>query len=124
MIIKNSDIKNLINRSNHDSVAISIISVSYDENLEALERRIPSIIETIWLDSQAEAGDGDNLYEDRPEYLGVEELSASSVDLKFRVKVAEKNIFQGRRKLNRDLKVAFDREGIGIPYPQLDVHQK
>ena len=28
------------------------------------------------------------------------------------------------RKLNRDLKVAFDRESISIPFPQLDIHQK
>ena len=125
MIVKNSDIKNLINRSNHDSVAISLISVAYEENLEALEKRIPYIIDNIWAQAEAavEAG-ADKIYEDRPEYLGVEDLTDSSVVLKFRVKVAEKDIFQGRRMLNRDLKVAFDREGIAIPYPQLDVHQR
>ena len=125
MIVKNSDIKNLINRSNHDSVAVSIISVSYEENLEALEKRIPFIIDDIWAQAQAEVeAGGESVYEGKPEYLGVEELSSSSVDLKFRVRVSEKDIFQGRRKLNRDLKVAFDREGVAIPFPQLDIHQK
>ncbi len=125
MIVKNSDIKNLINRSNHDSVAISLIAVSYDENLEALEKKIPFMLEGIWTEAQAIAEQaGNNIYEAIPEYLGVEDLSDSAVVLKFRVKVAEKDIFQGRRMLNRDLKVAFDREGIGIPFPQLDIHQK
>ncbi len=125
MIIKNSDIKNLINRSNHDSVAVSLISVAYEENIEALEKRIPYIIDDIWAkaEAQVEAG-AEKIYEDKPEYLGVEDLTDSAVVLKFRVKVAEKDIFQGRRMLNRDLKVAFDREGIAIPFPQLDIHQK
>jgi len=125
MIVKNSDIKNLINRSNHDSVAISEIAVAYEENLEALELKIPRILDAIWDEAQKKAAEtGVAVYEDKPVYLGVEALADSSVVLKFRVKVAEKDIFSGRRMLNRDLKVQFDRENIGIPFPQLDIHQK
>ena len=125
MIVKNSDIKNLINRSDHDSVAIAEIAVSYEENLEALEMKLPRMLEKIYEEANAKAQEtGVTIYEACPEYLGVESLADSSVVLKFRVKVSEANIFQGRRNLNRDLKVMFDRENVGIPFPQLDVHQK
>jgi len=125
MIVKNSDIKNLINRSNHESVAISEIAVSYEENLEALEARLPAILDTIWeIEKERAKETGVAVYEGKPVYLGVDALADSGVVLKFRVSVAEKDIFSGRRLLNRDLKVAFDRERIGIPFPQLDIHQK
>ncbi len=125
MIVKNSDIKNLINRSNHESIAISEIAVSYEENLEALEMKIPAMIDAIWeIEQKRVAATGVKVYEDKPVYMGVDALSDSCVVLKFRVKVAEKDIFSGRRLLNRDLKVIFDREKIGIPFPQLDIHQK
>jgi small conductance mechanosensitive channel len=125
MIVKNSEIKNLINRSNHESLAVSSISVSYEENLEELEKKIPGMIDMIWEIEQERAQlTGEKVYEEKPVYMGVDSLSDSSVDLKFRVKVSEKDIFNGRRLLNRDLKVVFDRENIGIPFPQVDVHQK
>ena len=125
MIVKNSEIKNLINRSNHESLAISQISVSYEENLEELEKKIPAMIDMIWEIEQERAQlTGEKVYEEKPVYMGVDSLADSSVDLKFRVRVSEKDIFAGRRLLNRDLKVVFDREKIGIPFPQIDVHQK
>ena len=38
--------------------------------------------------------------------------------------VDEKDIFSGRRLLNKELKIAFDKNNITIPFPQLDVHTK
>ena len=57
-------------------------------------------------------------------YLGVEELADSQVVLKFKADVDEKNIFSGRRLLNKEIKCAFDRAGLEIPFPQIDVHNK
>ena len=56
--------------------------------------------------------------------LGVESLGDSSVVLRFCVEVDEKDIFSGRRLLNKELKIAFDKNNITIPFPQLDVHTK
>ena len=57
-------------------------------------------------------------------YLGVEELGDSQVVLKFKADVEEKNLFSGRRLLNKELKCAFDKEGFEIPFPQVDVHNR
>ena len=55
---------------------------------------------------------------------GVENLADSSVVLRFLADVNEENIFKGKRILNKELKIAFDKAGINIPYPQVDVHSK
>ena len=44
--------------------------------------------------------------------------------LKFMAEVAEADYFSGRRILNKELKCAFDKEGIQIPAPQLEVHTR
>ena len=56
--------------------------------------------------------------------VGVESLADSSVVLRFIADVNEENIFSGKRILNKELKIAFDKAGITIPYPQVDVHSK
>ena len=57
-------------------------------------------------------------------YLGVEELADSCVKLKIKAYVNEKDVYSGRRLLNKEMKIAFDKEHINIPYPQLDVHTR
>ena len=58
------------------------------------------------------------------QYLGVEDLADSCVRIKIKADVAEKNLYSGRRILNKELKMAFDKEKIVIPYPQMVVHTK
>ena len=116
-IVNNSDIKNIVNRSEHGSVAISTVGISYKLSLEEVEKKIPAILEKI-KDRNADVFTGAVVY------LGVEDLADSCVLLKFKAEVDEKNIFAGRRLLNRELKVCFDESGIEIAYPQLDLHMK
>ena len=63
------------------------------------------------------------VFKKTPSYLGVESLGASSVDLRISAVVEEPNIYTARRLLNRELKLAMDRAGISIPYPQVVVHK-
>ncbi|MBR5006228.1 MAG: mechanosensitive ion channel family protein [Clostridia bacterium] len=116
-IVNNSDIKNIVNRSEHGSVAISTVGISYKLSLEEVEKKIPAILEKI------KARNAD-VFIGEVVYLGVEDLSDSCVLLKFKAEVDEKNIFAGRRLLNREIKVCFDENGIEIAYPQVDVHMK
>ena len=58
-----------------------------------------------------------------PRYMGVEELNDSSVDLRVVADVEEENIYNARRALNRELKLALDAAGIEIPFPQVVVWQ-
>ena len=50
-----------------------------------------------------------------PKYLGVESLGDSGVNLRFAVNVKEKNIFDARRRLNRDIRVLFQEKAWRSP---------
>lgn len=50
-------------------------------------------------------------------------LGASSVDLLFVAKCKEEDIFQVQRDMNRELKLLFNANNIGIPFPQVVVNQ-
>ena len=116
-IINNSEMKNILNRSDNLSRAISDIAIPYETDLEALENRLPQLLEDIY----ARRGD---VMLSVPRYLGVQQLADSSVILRFVVDVAEKDIYTGARILNRDLWLGFRKLGVECPFPQMDVHSK
>ena len=55
-------------------------------------------------------------------FIGVAELGASSVDLHVRPWVSTADYFATMCELKEKIKIAFDENGISIPYPQMDVH--
>lgn len=114
-IINNSDMKNILNRSDKVSRAVSEIAIPYATDLEALEKKIPALMEEI----QKKRSD---VMLAPPVYLGVQQLADSCVVLRFVVEVAEKNIYSGARLLNHDLLLGFRSLGVECPFPQLDVH--
>ena len=116
-IINNSEMKNILNRSDHASRAVCDIDIPYETDLEALEERIPALLEEIY---RQNAG----VLKSVPAYLGVEKLGASSVVLRFVAEVAEKDLFTAGRVLNRSLWLGLRRLGVECPFQQLDVHTK
>ncbi len=48
----------------------------------------------------------------------------SAITINLRAWVAKENFGAARFALMESVKIAFDREGISIPYPQMDVHMK
>lgn len=116
-IINNSEMKNILNRSDHTSRAVCDIDIPYETDLEALEERIPALLEEIY---RQNAG----ILKSVPAYLGVEKLGASSVVLRFVAEVAEKDLFSAGRVLNRSLWLGLRRLGVECPFQQLDVHTK
>ncbi len=116
-IINNSSLKNILNRSEKGSVAIALVGVSYSTDLRKIDKMIDGMLEKI-------KNDNSDVFIGEVKYLGVEELADSSVVLKFKADVEEKNIFSGRRLLNKEIKCAFDDAGIEIAFPQIDVHMR
>ena len=116
-IINNSEMKNILNRSDNNSWSVSDISIPYETDLEKLEAQLPALLEDIF------RARGDVML-DTPQYLGVQTLDASGIVLRFWVKVAEKDIYAGARALNRELLLGFRRLGVECPFPQMDVHMK
>ncbi len=114
-IVNNSQITTVVNQTQQISQASVTVGVKYGEslprveivirdNLETIKEHIPAIIEG-------------------PYYKGVSALGASSVDLLFIAKCREEDIFQVQRDMNRELKLLFDANNIGIPFPQVVVNQ-
>ncbi len=116
-IINNSDMKNILNRSDNISRAVSDIAIPYETDLEALEAKLPKLMEDIFAKRQ-------NVMLSAPQYLGVQQLADSAVILRFVVEVAEQDIYSGARILNRDLWLGFRSLGVECPFPQVDVHSK
>ena len=114
-IINNSEMKNILNRSDNSSKAVADFSIPYETDLAALEKKIPALLEEIHRNHT-------NLFQTVPEYLGVQELGASAVVLRFVAEVGESDIYSGARMLNRDLLLGFRKLGVECPYQQIDVH--
>ena len=116
-IINNSDMKNVLNRSEKASRAVADFYIPYETDLEALEKQIPALLEQIYHAHE-------DMMDSVPVYLGVQELGDSSVVLRFVAEVGESDIFSGARVLNRDLFLGFRKLGVECPFQQVDVHTK
>jgi small conductance mechanosensitive channel len=113
-IINNSDIRNLINRSNDLSFAVCDIGIPYQGYLlraeSVLEKVLPTLPKT-----------HPDLFGETPNYLGVQQLDINNdaIILRISAHVAEKNIYSGQRVLNRTLLLAFEEAGIPNPVAEL-----
>jgi small conductance mechanosensitive channel len=116
-IINNSNMKDILNRSDHASRSLSDIQIPYETDLPAFEEQIPGILDRIYEEHK-------DVMLAAPVYLGVQELGESGVTLRFFVEVNESDIYKVQRVLNRELLVKFREAGVEVPYRQLDLHQK
>ena len=116
-IINNSDMKNVLNRSNNSSTAVCDFSIPYETDLADLEKKIPGMLQEIY-------ESGVPLLKAAPVYLGVNELGASAVVLRFVAEVREADIYAATRLLNRELFIRMRAIGVECPFTQVDVHTK
>ncbi len=116
-IINNSNMKDILNRSDHTSRSLSDIQIPYETDVPAFEEKLPGILDKIYEAHK-------DVMRSKPVYLGVQELGASGITLRFVVEVDESNIYSVQRVLNRDLLVLFREAGVEVPYTQIDLHQK
>ena len=115
-IINNSDLRNILNRSNADSFASTNVSIAYSSDIEKVEQVIAELMPKI-------REKYPDIFVADPRYLGVQELGDSGILLRFIGPVNEKNIFSAPRLMNREIKIAFDKAGIEIPFTQVVVHK-
>ncbi len=105
---------NIINYSARDTRRIDMVfGVSYGDDL----KKVKEILE------RAVKEDPRVLPEPEP-VIAVSELNDSSVDLVVRPWVATGDYWAVKWDLTEKIKLAFDANGISIPFPQLDVHME
>lgn len=116
-IINNSEMKNILNRSDNSSRSVSDIGIPYETDLEDLESKLPALMEEIYRANP-------DAMESAPVYLGVQLLDASAVVLRFVAEVTEENIFSTQRLLNRALFLGLRKLGVECPFQQIDIHNR
>ena len=112
-IINNSDIRAVLNQSVEPSVAKTLIDVEYGTQIPEVEKIIKENIGKLQIPGAL----------DSISYDGVATLGASGVTLQFTCHCKEADIYAVTRAMNGAIKNMFDVNGIGIPFPQIVVHQ-
>lgn len=115
-IIKNSETSDILNRSKAASKAVCDIPIGYAADLENAERVLGELLTAI-------REKYPDVFPKVPEYLGVQALDSSSVNLRICAEVAESQVFKATRLLNREIKLGFDKAEIEIPFQQVVIHQ-
>lgn len=115
-VINNSAIKDILNRSKTASRAVCDMPVGYGESIENVEKVIDKLSDEL-------VKKYPEVFTQKPKYLGVQTLDASSVNLRIVAEVSEKDVFSAQRLMNREYKIGFDKAGVEIPFAQIVVHQ-
>lgn len=110
--IPNGEIKVVSNLTKGFSRVSLDVGVGYKEDLD----RVIKLLEQVGRELAADAQYGDLILEP-PAVLGVEALAESQVTLRLLTKTQPLRQWDVARELRKRIKLAFDREGIEIPYP-------
>ena len=103
---------NIINYSTKPTRRIDmVVGVSYDADLSHVKKVLENILSK-----------EKRLLDDPAPTIGVLELADNSVNFAVRPWVNAADYWGVYFDLNAEIKTRFDKEGIGIPYPQRDVH--
>lgn len=115
-IVNNIKIVSMINMSNNLSLALVDISIDYDEDLEKTEKLLNDNFNSFKAKIPEIKG--------KIEYLGVQELADSSVNLRFIAECDEEDKFHVMRALNREMYLLMKKNNINIPFNQLVISKR
>lgn len=112
--ISNRNITEVINHSKDFSLAVIEVSISYEENIEKVEKVLNKLFEKLNKEI-------DYLKSDI-QLLGIEDLAASAVVFRITAETEPLKHFDVQRTLRKEIKQELDKNNISIPYDQLVVH--
>jgi small conductance mechanosensitive channel len=114
--IPNGEIRRVANKSQAWARTVLDVEVAYDTDLEHAMGTIKRVADELWEENDEEA----TILEE-PQILGVESFGADAIAIRLVVKVEPAEQWTTARELRKRLKLAFDAEGIEIPFPQRTV---
>jgi len=117
--IPNGEITDASNYSKKFSRVNLDVGVSYDTDLE----KVISVVNRVGKDL-AEDSEWKEKIIKAPKFLRVNDFADSSVVIKILGDVKPLKQWEVTGELRKRLKIAFDKEGIEIPFPQRVIHQK
>jgi small conductance mechanosensitive channel len=115
-VIPNGEIKTLANRSKDFSYYVLDVGVDYDDDVD----QAVAVVKEAAAELQADPAFAPHILEPL-EVLGVDDFTSNGVALRFRIKTVPLSQWNVGRELRRRVKKAFDRHGLRIPIPQVEV---
>lgn len=112
MILSNSSFTEVINYNLNNSKILIYVPVSYDTSIEKLEKALTEVKKEIEKEKDVCS----------MELLGIDDFADSSMKYGVVIDCLPLTHYGAKRQALRLIKMVFDREGIVIPYNQLDVH--
>jgi len=116
--IPNGEVKKASNLSKQFSRVNLNIGIAYNSNLEKVIKVVNKVGQELAKDPQWEK---DILKP--PQCLGVDDFADSAIIIKILGDTKPLRQWDVTRELRKKLKIAFDKEGIEIPFPQRVIHQ-
>ena len=113
-ILANRNISEVINYSLNNYVASITVQISYEENLEKVEKVLNKLFERL---NKEMTNIKSNI-----ELYAINNLCDSGVELKIQVECDVSDNMDVKRFLYKEIKKEFDKNKISIPYPQMVVH--
>ncbi|MFP4402259.1 MAG: mechanosensitive ion channel family protein [Candidatus Nanoarchaeia archaeon] len=89
-------------------------TISYESDIEKAQKILKEVYDT---DSRV-------LNEPAEVFIAVKQLSDSAVVITVRAWVRAEDLWPVTFDMQKQVKLAFDKEGISIPYPQMELHMK
>ena len=114
LIINNGSITQVINHTAANSLAIVDVNVSYDSNIDKVEKVLNELCQNIKLDN----------LKGNIEVLGIESLGDSAITFRITAEVEAGTQYSTQRKVRKEVKLILDKNNIEIPYNQLVVHNE
>ena len=102
-IINNSDMRNIINRSNIESKAICDVEISNNYNIEKIDKAVMEAINSVKSKYQLIK---------EPKYNGIQSISKDAIIIRIEATVNEKILYDAQRLINREIKIAFQNNGL------------
>ena len=115
-ILANHYITEVINYSMNDSLAIVEVQVSYEDDLNKIEKTLCKI-------ATEQRDQIPNITGDI-EVQGITSLDASGIIYRVTAPTKSMEQYGVERALRKEIKLAFDKANIRIPYPQVEVHNE
>jgi small conductance mechanosensitive channel len=112
--VPNGEIRRVGNKSQHWSRALLDIEVGYGTDMAHVREVIKRVADVVWHENEG-------VVLEEPEVWGVEDLGANGVAIRLVVKTQPSKQWEISRKLRERVKLAFDDEGIEMPFPQQTV---
>lgn len=113
-IIPNRNINNVINHSLASSLALVNVQVSYNSDMDKVELILKELCKT--LTEKIKNLNGEITL------LGITDLADSGIE--FRISAPTKSMchYEVEREIRKEIKKAFDKNNIEIPFPQVVIH--